>query len=387
MHRNDSPIRVCHIIIGLNVGGAELVLKKLVNTQISLENQRHSVISLTESGIIGSQIMAQGIPVVSLGMQNIFDIPKVFYRLVRYLRQTMPDIVQTWMYHADLIGGVAARFAGIKNLIWGVRSTDIRKSGKTGTIWVQKICALLSGTLPRVIICAAEASKQAHGAVGYDTGRMIVIPNGFNLDELYASTIEREALRSTAGFKADDIVIGSLGRFNPVKDHVTFISAAGILVKRYPNLRFLMVGRDVVTSNPALADLIAGTGYSRNFVLLGERQDVRACLSAMDIFCLHSKSEGFPNALGEAMAIGLPCVSTDVGDAAYLLGGDGVLVPAENAEALSTGLEQLVNLSHERRKVIGKRARARVCNDFTMHRTAERFGAVYQSLMIGQRVT
>jgi glycosyltransferase involved in cell wall biosynthesis len=379
----SEAVKIIHVIIGLNVGGAELMLKRLLESHASLPEIDHSVISLTDLGVIGPQLSALGVPVTALGMRSFLDIPHVLYRLSKILRRAKPDIVQTWMYHADLLGGLAARMAGIKNIIWGVRTTDLASGGKKATILIRKICALVSKTLPKVIVCAAEASRKSHVAVGYDDKRMVVIPNGFDLSRLNATQEQREKIRSAAGIKPEELVIGSLGRFNPVKDHLNFIAATALLAEKFPDLKFLLVGRGLEHANAPLMQIISATGYVERFALLGERQDVAACLKAMDIFCLHSKTEGFPNVLGEAMAMGLPCVSTDVGDAAYLLNGSGIVVLPQDSQALASGLQEMVNLCAEERSALARSAKSRIYSNFSIARASESFIRLYKQIASG----
>lgn len=379
----SEAVKIIHVIIGLNVGGAELMLKRLLDSHASLPEINHSVISLTDLGVIGPQLSALGVPVTALGMRNPLDIPHLLYRLSKILRRAKPDIVQTWMYHADLLGGLAARMAGITNIIWGVRTTDLANGGKKATVLIRKICALVSKIIPKVIVCAAEASRKAHVAVGYDHKRMIVIPNGFDLSRLNATQEQREKIRLAAGIKPEEIAIGSLGRFNPVKDHLNFIAATALLAEKFPNLKFLLIGRGLEHANTPLMQIISATGYAERFTLLGERQDVAACLKAMDIFCLHSKTEGFPNVLGEAMAMGLPCITTDVGDAAYLLNGSGIVVPPQDSQALANGLQEMLSLGAEERSALGHSAKSRIYSDFTIARASENFISLYKKTTSG----
>ncbi|WP_409290044.1 glycosyltransferase family 4 protein [Pseudomonas sp. KCJK8927] len=375
-------MKVLHVIVGLNVGGAELMLKRLIESHNQLLRYEHSVISLTDLGVIGPKLISQGISVRCLGMKGLLGLPRAFFRLFREMRRFHPDIVQTWMYHADLLGGLAARFAGIQNVIWGVRTTDLEKGGKSTTRLIRKLCAYLSHSVPMRIVCAAEASRKVHVAVGYNAQRMLVIPNGFDLSRLSVTAEQRWVLRASLSLTDEHLVIGSLGRFNPVKDQANFISATAMLAERNPALRFLMVGRGLTSDNEALTELLNGTGYADRYILLGERSDAAICLSAMDIFCLHSRTEGFPNVLGEAMAIGVPSVVTDVGDAALLLGGNGVVVPAQNAQALSLGLKQMIELSPEERRSLAMSAKKRIVEEFTMKQSSEKFLNLYEELIM-----
>jgi glycosyltransferase involved in cell wall biosynthesis len=232
-----------------------------------------------------------------------------------------------------------------------------------------------------VIVCAAEASKRSHIAVGYDASKMVVVPNGYDFSWLQASAVERLNLREQVGFYQDEVVVGCLGRFHADKDQKNFVIAAGLLATCYPKLRFLMIGRGLTWDNPLLAGWIDQTGFKERFVLLGESKDVPQCLAAMDVFCLHSRTEGFPNVLAEAMAMGLPCVTTDVGDAAMLLAESGVVVPKEDSSALAKGVEQLLALTSVARINLGLSAKARVVTQFSMEHARHCFESIYQQVL------
>lgn len=373
-------MKILHVIVGLEVGGAELMLKRLIDPSANNSLHVHQVVSLTNVGAIGRQLQEAGVEVKALGMRSAAGIPRVLFALARLIRRDRPDIIQTWMYHGDLLGGLAARMAGNRNVIWGVRTTDVGAGGTRATVVIARLCALLSKWIPHVIVCAAEASRRVHASYGYDDTRMKVIPNGFDWSRLHATADERNALREQCGFRAQDSVVGILGRFNPAKDHNNFVRAAGRLAKKYPNVRFLLVGRGLDQTNQELDQWITATGYADRFVLLGERSDVAVCLAAMDLFCLSSRTEGFPNVVGEAMAMGLPSVVTDVGDAAFLIEKTGIVVPKENPAALAEGLETLLVMAPNQRAELGQKAKARIYAEFTMDRARERFDAIYRSI-------
>lgn len=372
-------MKILHIIVGLDVGGAELALHRL----ISASSDEHSVISLTNVGVVGAMLQSSGVQVAAMSMKSLIDAPRIMLKLAAEIRKAQPDVVQTWMYHANLLGGLAARIAGTKNILWGIRTTDVKAGKSRATTWVNWLCAKLSSVVPRAIVCAAHASLKTHVDDGYEITRMLVIPNGFDLVELSELQSERASLRAKLGFGPDNVVIGSVGRFNPVKDHPTFVRAAGMLAKGNHNVRFLMVGREVEQSNSALKDWINATGYATHFVLLGERSDVSSCLAVMDIFCLHSKNEGFPNVVAEAMGTGLPCVVTDVGDAKALIQDAGVCVPRQDPEALASAIENLLQLSTDERLSLGKRGRQRISSEFTMAKVRERYESLYRHITVG----
>lgn len=370
---------VLHVISGLQMGGAETALLRLI---VSSRNGKcsHEVFSLTLGGAMLERFRDANVKV------TVFDFKhsplSEFMRLIRLLRARRPDIVQTWMYHGDLIGGLAARLSGIRNVIWGIRTTDITVGGASrATAMARNLCAKLSGLIPRKIVCAADAARRAHITVGYAAKCMVVVPNGFDLARLAASHNARNELRKQCGIADGEIVIGSLGRFNPAKDHHTFVKAAGGLAQKHADVRFLLIGPGLDADNAQLMEWIRETGYAGRFVLLGQRSDIAACYSAMDVFCLHSRTEGFPNVVGEAMAMGVPCVVTDVGDAAMLIADTGVVVPRSNPAALAGGLGELIRMSANERMHLGMKAKNRIHAEFTVERMRERFESIYQELV------
>lgn len=369
---------ILHVITGLEVGGAEMALYRLI-LEFRGSQYTHTVIALTSEGGMYARFVESGINLIVLDVRHspVSQILRL-YRLVRTLR---PDIVQTWLYHADFLGGLAARIAGNRNVIWGLRTTDVDGGCARSTSVVRKLCAALSSRVPHTIVCVAEAARRSHSLIGYDMARMVVVGNGFDLSVLTSSQFERKQLRAQCGFDADHIVLGTLGRFNLDKDHANFVQAAGQLARRHDRLRFLMVGKDLDSNNTDLMRWINDTGYADRFVLLGERKDVAACLAAMDIFCLSSRTEAFPNAVGEAMAMGLPCVATDVGDVGVLMADAGVLVPKANPDALAQGVAKLLALGPEYRKQLGERARERIRATYTMACVRQQFERIYENVM------
>jgi glycosyltransferase involved in cell wall biosynthesis len=370
--------KVLHVISGLKVGGAEMMLHRLIVSARG-GTYEHVVVSLDPVGEMRTRFEEAGIELV------VFDFKHSpiahFFRLVSLIRRVKPDIVQSWLYHADLLGGLAARMAGNRHVIWGIRTTDIRVGGSSTTAIVLWLCARFSRWIPQIIVSAAEASRQSHITAGYDAKKMVVVSNGYDFLWLKASADERESLREQCGIKQNDVVVGSLGRFHADKDQENFVRSAAVLAQQYPQLRFLMVGRDLAWDNTQLVDWIVSTGFKDRFVLLGERTDVPQCLVAMDIFCLHSRTEGFPNVLAEAMAMGLPCVTTDVGDAAMLLADAGVVVPKGNAVALALGVGKLLALEQGALHKLGMQAKGRVEAEFSMKRAREQFEDIYRTML------
>lgn len=367
-----------HVITGLSPDGAENMLKRLIESKPSSIPDT-VVVSLTSLDVIGESLRVRGVNVHALRMSSVLHFPAALLQLITLIRRYRPDIIQTWMYHADLLGGLAGYLAGNRKVIWGIRIARVPKNNLR-TIFVMKVCAWLSCWIPSKIVCVAESAKKEHSRYGYDVSRMVVIPNGFDFSCLTATSEERRAFRQRCCFGVNDLVIGCMGRFHPEKGQDNFVKAAAIVAHDQKDARFLLVGRGCDADNAELTGWIKTYGLQDRFVLLGERRDIPACLAAMDIYCMPSSNEGFPNSLGEAMAMGLPCVATDVGDARVLTGDTAVLVPAQDERSLAAGLLQMVDLSDEQRHQIGQRAKARVMAEFSMTRARQRFDAVYHEI-------
>lgn len=335
------------------------------------------VVSLTTLGTVGESLRAKGVRVHVLGMSSIFGSPIALWRLVRLIRQYRPEIVQTWMYHADLLGGLAARLAGCRAVVWGIRSTAIPQGALSLTYWLVRLCAICSHIIPHRIICCAKSAKSAHIKLGYAAYKMTVIPNGYDFSAFDRHVDSRAKVRMELGFGDNEIVIGIVGRFDPLKDFHNFIAAASKLSARRTNVKYLMVGRNIEWSNHALRNWIEAERLVNNFQLVGEQTDIPYFLSSMDVFCLSSVNEAFPNVVVEAMAMGLPCVVTRAGDAAEITGGDGFVVPVKDSTSLSDALLRMCDLNPSDRKMLGERNARKVREEYGIEKVRQKYEAVY----------
>ena len=375
-------MKVVHVITGLGQGGAEAMLEKLVLVARRLDPAvEHEVISLGAIGEIGVRLASLGVPVRALGMTRPFGVVAALPRLARWLHASRPhSIVQTWMYHADLVGGLAARLAGRRNVVWNIRQTglELRDIGRS-TRGVVRACAALSRWLPRRIVCNAHAAIAAHVRLGYVSTRFTVIPNGFDVQRFARDTDARQRVRAAWGIVDGEIAIGMVARLDPQKDHANFIAMAARVAQVLPRARFVLVGRGIPADHD-LAAAIAGVGLGDRVVLDDERTDIPQVMSALDIFCLSSRAEGFPNVLGEAMACETPSVSTDAGDARMLLGDDALVVPIECAQALAACVLRIAQASGNERRQLGATQRRRIESEFEISQIWQRYRDLYAHL-------
>lgn len=357
------------------------MLRRLAELQQRSTDCRHIVFSLTTIGKVGRQLRAAGVVVHAMGMRSALDVPRVLWQLTRIMRTAQPDIVQTWMYHADLLGGLAARFAGIKKVIWGIRCSAIPQRGLSATRMVILLCSWLSRTVPCMIVCCAESARAAHAEIGFDESRMMVIPNGYDLSLFNRTEAMRQRARKAFELRDDELVIGIVGRFDPLKDHENFILAAASVASKMPHVKFLMVGQGIDSSNSVLNGWLVKTGYADRFILAGERNDIPECLSAMDVFCLSSSKEGFPNVVCEAMAMKVPCVATDAGDAAAIVADTGIIVPPCNSTALAEAMQEMADNDAAERMRLGDLARRRIEERYSIEAVSVRYEKLYQRVV------
>lgn len=373
-------INVVHVITGLGVGGAEVSLARLVQASNG-QHVCHRVFSMMDIGPLGDRLADAGVDVRALEMHRGSPSLLALWRLVRALRRLRPDVLHCSMYHANLLGLVAGRLAGVPHIIWVIHSANEKLIGfRALTRWVVRLCASLSH-YPEVIVSVSESGRRVHEALGYDTSRMVVIPNGFSLDLFKPAPEARDTVRRELGLSPNTLLVGMIARFDPAKDFRNFFEAGKILPQRYAGVHFLMAGTGVSWDNPDLSRQIHELGLAGQFHLLGGRDDIPILDAALDIACLSSATEAFPTSVGEAMACGVPCVVTDVGDAADIVGDTGIVVPAGNPEALAGGLADMIDLGPDGRKALGQRARQRVEARFSLARMVEAYESLYESLV------
>lgn len=378
-------MRIVFIITGLSTGGAEMMLLKVLER---LDRQRFAphVISLTTLGELAPHIAALGIPVDAAGMKPGLPSPSGFFRLARLLKRLNPDVVHTWMYHADLLGGLAARLAGVSSIGWCIRNSNLDKDKtKFSTRAVVGLCASISKWVPSRILSCSEKARQVHVACGYAEEKMVVVPNGFELSQFKPDLDARFRVRAELGITDQTPLVGLIGRFDPQKNHAGFFEAAGILHRRMPHVHFVLAGQGIDVSNAALMQTITQAGVLANTHLLGLRNDIPALMATLDVLASSSYGEAFPNVLGEAMACGVPCAVTDVGDSAYIGGDTGRVVASGDMQGLAAALEELLALPLPEKAALSERARARVAEHFEIGAIVRRYEDFYESLLANVR--
>lgn len=370
-------IRICHLINDLEAGGSE---RALVNVVRHLDPARFSneVISLIEPGVFGKELEAAGIPLTSLRMRRGHPTLSGLVQLVRHLRRWRPTILQTWLYHADLLGTLANYFVPSTRLLWNVRCTDIATSPRPSRLlWMTRLLAHLSSR-PDAVIVNSRPGKLFHETIGYRPRRWIELPNGVDTRKFRPRLDRREELRTLLGIAAQAPVIGMVARYHPMKDHETFLLAAAKLSQERPDARFVLCGIDCDGRNENLNRLIAKAGLLGRLFLLGIRDDMESIYPAFDLLTLCSTfGEGFPNVLTEAMACGIPCVATDVGDCREIIGDLGLIVARRDPDALAQAWKSMLAGPSEDRS---SKVRDRAVERYRIEQICDLYGAAYAEI-------
>ena len=358
-------MRVIHIITGLGDGGAENILYKICKHDCL---NKHIVISITNEGKYSSILKKMGIKVYCMNMK-IYSILKFFY-LIRLLRLLKPDIVQTWLVHGDFIGGIAAKLAGIKNIVWNILYSKLDISTeKIRTILLIKILAKLSYVIPKLIIVISKSAQKNCQYLGYQKKKLILIFSGFDLSIFKTNKYQKLFFRKKIKLKKKTPLIGIVARYHPTKDHQNLLNALSIIKSNGIDFCCVFVGYGMDKKNKILINEIKRLQLSTNVKLLGANKNIPQIMNGLDINILCSKSEGFPSVIGEAMACGTPCVVTDVGDSALIVGKTGWVVPPMDSNKLAITIEKAISK-------IGKnnwrnrcdKAKLRVKNNFEINK-------------------
>ena len=382
------PGLVQHITTSLDVGGGQAMLVKLLEANCAKRKcARPAVLSLMRPGTFAQRLRQTGCPIYTLGMSRGFPGPVAMLRLLRITAMLQPDILQGWMYHGNLAASVASLSAGRKvPVFWNVRhSLADPMVEKRSSRALFALSARLSRSVQGIIYNSRTAAKE-HAAIGFDSSRAIHIPNGFDLSDYHPDPSARGRLEALFNLPAGGTLVGMIARNHPMKDHAMLIRGLARARAAGHDLRLLLVGPGMDRPDAALKRVIAESLPPGTVTLAGERTDVARWLPGLDLLALSSAwGEAFPNILGEAMACGVPCIATDIGDSAWVVGESGLIVPPRDDEAMGAALERLASLDTTGRRTLGAAGRARAIAHFDINDIAVQYRRLYASAV--QRAT
>jgi glycosyltransferase involved in cell wall biosynthesis len=374
-------IKVVHIINWLNYGGAEVMLCNLLSRT---DRSRHEpvVVSLIDVMPLAARIRALGVPIHTMNMRPGAPDPRAVAALARLLKRERPDVVQGWMYHSNLIASLASAFSTKAPVVWGIHHTSYdRRLTKRSTLMTVAACARLSHRFPARIVCCSESARSWHAGNGFANDKLEVIPNGFDTDVFRPDPEARRDVRRELGLGPDVLLVGLAARHDPQKDHRNFFEAAARVAVSNDRVHFLLCGNGIDDRNEELTGAIEALGLGGRCHLLGPRRDMPRICAGLDLGCSSSAiGEALPLTLGEAMASGVPCVTTDVGDSALVVGPTGRVVPPRDPVALAAAIAALLDLDPEARTELGLAARRRIQERYDLEAVTRRYEAVYAAV-------
>lgn len=367
-------MKIIHIIPSLNAGGAELALTRLI--QHDCKNNYHIVVCLSWSGNQHTLLKNNNVFVYRLNDGGSFKIISLI-KLYSFLIKEKPDVLQTWMYHSDLIGGVVGRIAGIKKIIWGIRGPLYKELTSKRTFFIAWLCAKFSNFIPNIIICNSKFALESHINFGYEPKKMTVVYNGFQLTEEPSC---KNIIVVNNEEKINEIIIGTVGRFDPHKNHLGLIDALSIVKTAYQTFKFYFIGKDLDSNNKVLIDAIKDRNLESNVCLVGLVEDPDMYYKKLDLFVLSSIAESFPNVIAEAMKYGVPCVSTDVGDVRHIIQDSGWIVSSNNQEKLAESILLAINDFNNSSEWFHRQQKAFqiIKNNFDINLMAKNYNEIWQ---------
>lgn len=372
---------ILHITTSLFMGGAPNALYNILKNGL-YKSCDNVVLCLREEGPFGDFIRSQEVPVYSLNMNSGAPRLKDVRALRNFTKNFSPNIIQGWMYHGNLASSLARRFVpGAPKVAWNIRQSFYgMEHEKRFTRQVIHASRWLSFGVD-ALVYNSQISREQHEAFGFSRTRGQVIPNGFDLRRFARDRATGDAVRQELGLPQDALVVGHVARFHPMKNHMSFLNAAVEVARQVPTARFLLLGRGVSPENPVLAGIVT-PDVAEKFVFAGERDDSSRLMQAMDVLASSSAwGEAFPNVLGEAMACGLPCVATDVGDSSDIISKTGIIVPRSNNEALANGLLDMLRKSKQELRALGDAARERVETHYGIEPVVAQYAELYDKLV------
>ncbi|AEG15312.1 glycosyl transferase group 1 [Desulfofundulus kuznetsovii DSM 6115] len=367
-------MKILYLITGLAYGGAETQLVRLA-TALKARNWRVNVVSMLPPQAFTDELQAAGIPLATLNMRRGVPDPRAIVRLLRLIRQSRPHILTSFMFHANLLGRIVGRLAGVPIIVSSIRNENFGGPCRDNVLRLTDWMGEITTTNSRL----AADKLVRRGVVPGD--RIRVIPNGLVLNEFKVNDSNRAGLRQQLGIAEDEFLWLAVGRLEEQKDYPTLLQAFQILKQGGCKAQLRVAGQGPMLET--LQRQIADLGISDRVIFLGLRRDIPLLLDAADGFVLSSAWEGLPNVVMEAMAAAKPVVATNVGGVPELVqeGVTGFMVPPRNAEALSTAMSKMMALPESKRKAMGQSGRAHIEVNYSLERVVDQWEALYMELL------
>jgi glycosyltransferase involved in cell wall biosynthesis len=375
-----TPImRILFLIRSMNYGGAE---RQLVALATGLKEIGHRVVVAVfySGGPLQEELERADICVQGLGKRRRWDVRDFFVRLLRLVHQEQPDVIHSYLVVPNILSTVLKIFSFKTKIVWGVRASNV---DLTQYDWFSNFTYRVEPLLsyfPDLIIVNSQAGLGNAVRQGFPKGKMVVVPNGIDTLRFAPNQGARDRQRALWQVKDHDKLIGLVGRLDPMKGHRTFLEAAAKVKEGRRGVKFVCVGDGTAAYREGLEAAGEHLGLKKDLIWAGTCSDIAAVYNALDICVSSSFGEGFPNVVGEAMACGVPCVVTDVGDSAWIVGDTGIVVPPKDPEALAQGLEVMLDRMSGTGSFPFSGARKRICSEFDLSRLVKRTSEVLETL-------
>ncbi len=356
-------MRVALLVRSLEKGGAE---RQLVNLAVGLKEEKDvevSVLTFYENGALKNELIDAGVPVVSLEKRGRWDLVFVA-RFVRAVRKNRYDLVHSFLDGPNVLVAMLRPFLKHARVAWSVRSSYMDWSRYHSLAHLVYGLSRRLSRVPHLVVFNSGAGRAYHQSRGYSAANSVVVYNGIDVDRYRPMPSAGAATREAWGKGRDVVLVGLVARLDPMKDHETFLKAAHLLRKENAKVQFVCVGSGSTEYRSALVQLAADLGLSEHLLWVEDGTNMASVYNALDIATLSSYGEGFPNVIAEAMACGVPCVATDVGDCAELIGDTGEVVEARNPESLKRGWQRMIARIDKDPDDLARAARARIVNRF-----------------------
>lgn len=379
----SSKIKVLHITSGLGTGGAETMLFRLLRGLPADERKMHGVLSLSDNCAFDFESI--GVQVGILDLKSFSNPVSAIVALRKLIRLRNPELIHTWMYHANIATTLAA--PNRIPIIWGIHHALQNLSEETRSlrllIYLGKIFSRKRNVMRLVFV--SRASERQHLEIGYSKEKSVVIPNGIDTNEFFPSEEVRSKKRGELGIAQNCTLIGSFGRFHPVKDHTSLIKALGLVRSKSPlqPIAVLFAGKDMDTKNDALLATLLQNQISDVTHLIGPQTDMNSLYNALDLYVLSSKSESLPNVLAESLACCTPVITTDVGDATRMTPDPSFSSPPNNPAALAHEISRFLTLDRAEVKRMGDRGRNHIIANFNIEKTLSDHLSIYDKAISG----
>ena len=364
----DKPIKIIHIISSLEKGGAQGLMFEIIK---SLEKPKyeHLIISLKTGNAYAAITASKSINLISLNLSP-YSLLSSFKKILKTVKEFKPNVIQSWMYHADFLTIILKPLLRNIKIIWSFHHAHPKKN-KSSSIFIAKFCSHFSSFIPDAIIACSDLTMREHIDFGYSANKIIVINNGVNE--------KRFKYNPKIPLSRENPVIGFIGRWHPIKGHKTFIKAAKILSKEIISARFIMIGSNIDQQNHDLNNIIKANDLAEKIELYGEEEvDIRKYYEMIDIYICSSWSESFSLTIVESALQGIPIISTDVGIVREII-NDDLINQTGDSEGIANSVMKLIEYNDEKIETQLKDSYQRAINKFTLDRMLRDYEAVYEN--------